>query len=366
METLTPTPTAHTPPRTQQPPLPGAGPAWYGSVMGTGILSTLTEKISGQVPVGHGAAVVLCALSWALLVGITVGFAVRIVRRPRVFIDSLTDGAVAPMWGMVSMGILSVGSATLTVAPAGDAGFTRSAGLLDGLLWSIGTFIGIVSAVGFGARLIGSDIGAPTTVWGLAVVAPMVSATTGAALVPTIDGVGAQLWLLTGVSACFFLSLFVGAIVFITAYHHHWTVRGIPLAASASAWIPLGMVGQSTAAAQSIATQSKQFVIPGAAEAVQAAANTYGFVMLALGIPLICWAVLVTTRGFAGRMPFTPGWWAMTFPIGTLSLGTYLLGTGSGLAFFHVVGVGLCLVLVCTWLLCSASSVKAIRREMAH
>lgn len=366
MTTPSPTLTAPAPSSATRPPLPGAGPAWYGSVMGTGILSTLLEKIYGHLPAAHGVATILCALSWVLLVGITLGFLLRIARRPKIFADSLTNGAESPMWGMVSMGILSVGSATLTVLPDLNARLTSTAGAIDGILWIVGTFVGLVAAIGFGARLIGSDIGAPTTVWGLAVVAPMVSATTGAALVPTVHGIGAQLWMLTGVSACFFLSLFVGAIVFITAYHHHWTVRSVPLAASASAWIPLGMVGQSTAAAQSIATQSKQFVIPDAAGAVQAVANTYGFVMLALGIPLFCWAVLVTVRGFAGRMPFTPGWWAMTFPLGTLALGTYLLGADNGLTFFRVVGETLTLVLVCTWSLCAACSVRAIRRDVAH
>lgn len=333
--------------------------------MGTGILATLTEKLLNHIPFAHDVAIAFLAACWVLLVVLSAGFALRIVQRPRTFRESVLHHSTTPQWGMVSMGIMSVGSATLTVAPAVNPQFSATATFLNIVLWSVGTVVGIVSAVGFGARLIGSDVGSPTTVWGLAVVPPMVSATTGSPIVPILPGVSAQLWMLTGLVACFFLSLFVGAIVFITAYHHHWSRQRIPLAASASAWIPLGVVGQSTAAAQSLASQARHLVIPEALDAVQALANAYGIAMFTLGIPLTCWATFVTIRGFMGRMAFNPGWWSLTFPIGTLSLGTHLLGKGTDVPIFGTVSLILCCILMCTWTVCAIGSASALRAQLS-
>ena len=343
-----------------RPPLPPLGPAWYPAVMGTGILGTLLQTYAGRLPWGHAAAGVALVLAWTVLVLLTAGFLFRIARDRGAFTATVRDVDKIPMWGTVSMGILAVGSSTATVLPAWFPALTHVAWTVDGVLWVIGTLIGVLAALGFTARLVGGDCGTPTTVWGLAVVGPMVSATTGAALVPHLSGPG-QIWLLLATIACFFLSLSVGSIVFAVAYHHHWRVTPIPLAASASAWIPLGLVGQSTAAAQSLAAQAGSLLTgPAAGHVVQQAANAYGYLMLGIGLPLVAWAIVVTVRGFLGRMPFGPGWWALTFPIGTLSLGACLLGQGTGQPILIAIGEIATLVLVGTVALCVVASVRGI------
>lgn len=348
---------------TARPALPPLGPAWYPAAMGTGILGTLLQTYAGRLPWGHAAAGGALVLSWTVLVLLTGGFLIRIARDRDAFTATVRDVDKIPMWGTVSMGILAVGSSTATVVPAWWPALTRLAWTVDGLLWAVGTLIGILATLGFATRLVGGDCGTPTTVWGLAVVGPMVSATTGAALVPHLSGAG-QVWLLSASVACFFLSLSVGSIVFAVAYHHHWRVTPIALAASPSAWIPLGMVGQSTAAAQSIAAQTQPLLSgPDAGQVLQQAANLHGYLMLGIGLPLVAWAVVVTVRGFVGRMPFSPGWWALTFPIGTLSLGAFLLGRGTGLAILVSVGEVATLVLCGTVTLCLVASLRGIAQR---
>src|SRR5690349_19263073 len=100
-------------PRPTRTALPPVGPAWYGAVMGTAILATLTQTL---LP-GLGVARVLLVLGWLLLAGLTVGFAVRARRHPGTLADSARIGAL-PLWGMVSMGALAVGSATAAVLPS--------------------------------------------------------------------------------------------------------------------------------------------------------------------------------------------------------------------------------------------------------
>ena len=335
--------------------LPPVGPAWYGAVMGTAILATLTQTL---VP-GLWAARALLVLGWLLLVGLTAGFAARAIRHPGTLAAGIRVGAL-PLWGMVSMGALAVGSATALVLPSWVPGLAGVAVGLDGVLWVLGTVLGLATAIGFAGLLLRSQAGAPTTVWGLAVVPPMVSATVGAGLVPHLPTPVLQVGLLLITAVCFVLSLTLGVVIFAVAYHHHWRVAGLAVAASTSAWIPLGVVGQSTAAAQVMAGSAGPLLPTGVAAALQDLANDYGVLMLGLGVPLAAWAVAMTVRGFRRRMPFAPGWWSLTFPIGTLALGAHLLGIGSGLTGFLVAGFACWLTLCGTWALCAVASLRAV------
>jgi tellurite resistance protein TehA-like permease len=187
----------------------------------------------------------------------------------------------------------------------------------------------------------------------------MVSATVGAGLVPHLGSTTLQVWMLVITLVCFALSLVLGAVIFAIAYHHHWRVAGLPVAASTSAWIPLGVVGQSTAAAQAMAGQAAPLLPATVAGVVQGMADDYGVVMLSLGVPLAGWAAAMTIRGFRHRMPFVPGWWSLTFPIGTLALGSHLLGVSTGMPVFLGASVVCWLVLCGTWGLCAVASVRA-------
>ncbi|BAG30308.1 putative TDT family transporter [Kocuria rhizophila DC2201] len=342
-------------------PLPPAGPQWYGSLMGTGIAATLTQTLGGDLPGARGLAVALLVVGWCVFVGLTAAFAARIARRPAVLAQTIRDLPVLATWGMVSMGILALGSATATVVPAHWPSLASPAWVVDGVLWSVGTVLGILTALGFAVRLIGRDVGAPTTTWGLPIVPPMVSATTGAALVPHLATRPAQLLLVIVAVACFFLALVLGMVVFAVAYHHHWRVAPLPLTASTSAWIPLGVVGQSTAAAQALAVQAQHFVLPEDAGTLTWLANLYGTVMLTLGVPLIAWATVMTLRGFRNGMPFSPGWWALTFPVGTVCLGLHGMAGGTGIRAFGIASDVVCLMLLFNWALCGVATVRAVR-----
>lgn len=334
--------------------LPAAGPAWFPSVMGTGILATLLATYAGGGPV-HAAAEALLVVAWLLLLGLGGGFTVRAVRRPGSLRASVASPGDRALWGTVAMGVLSVGSATLAVAPGGTS-------LVVGLvLWSAGTALGLVTALGFTAGLLRGGAGQPSFSWGLPVVPPMVSATAGAALVPHLAGhPRAAVALLVASAACFPVALALGVVVFAIGYHHHWRVAAVPVAASASTWIPLGIVGQSVAAAQALAAAATPWLTPDAASDVRSLAVGYGVAVLACGVPLAAWAVVVTVRGFACRMPFGPGWWALTFPVGTVALGLHHLGGTSGHASVTVAGGTVLAVLCGTWTLCAGATVRAV------
>ncbi|MDO4919173.1 TDT family transporter [Kocuria sp.] len=357
---------ARQPARPSSAPLPPPGPQWYGSLMGTGILATLVQTLGEDLPGGTTLAVALLLVAWCTFLGLTTAFALRIVRRPGVLADTIRDLPVLATWGMVSMGILSLGSATATVVPAHWPALASAAWAVDGVLWSVGTVLGVLTALGFATRLIGREVGSPTTTWGLPIVPPMVSATTGAALVPHLTTRHDQLLLEIAAVACFFLALVLGLVVFTVAYHHHWRVAPLPLAAATSAWIPLGVVGQSTAAAQVLAVQAQRFVLPEDAGTLTQVANGYGVVVLSCGIPLAVWATAMTVRGFRGGMAYSPGWWALTFPIGTVCLGLHGLESGTRVRAFGLASDAVCLVLLGTWTLCAVATARSVRAHASH
>ncbi len=343
-------------------PWPPVGPAWFGSVMGTAILATVLRTHPVLRPVSGGVAIALLVLAWSTLLGLTAAMIIFARRRPGSWSAGLR-GAGAASWGMVSMGVLATGAAGVAVAPAIGPGWADLFGRIDVITWVIGTVIGAVTACGFTAWLITGDRGRPSTTWGLAVVPPMVSATTGAALAGRIVDDGAHLIMVLVSGGCFVAGLVLGGLVFAVAYAHHRRIR-LPVAAAATAWIPLGIVGQSAAAAQVIAEQAGRILTPDAAGALDRLAVGHGVIMMIVAVPVVGWALRHTVAGVRARIAYTPGWWALTFPIGTLSLGAYHLGRRAGWPVVEWIGTGWCLVLAATWTWCAVATVAAVSRRV--
>lgn len=322
--------------------VPGPGPAWFGAVMGTGGLATLLQLHSGQVPGFAAAAVIMLVLGWLLLVGLGAGFARSVAGDPQVWTHSVRDASMLPLWGMVAMGLLAVGSATFVVVEAHAPGLVALAFAVDAALWAAGTVLGVATALGFVLWLVRARPDHPLPTWALPVVAPMVSATAGGVIARQVE-TDAVRWVLMGASSvCFVLALVLGGAVIVRVYHHAWFRTPVPVELSTSTWIPLGIVGQSTAAAQVLAGPS-----------LATAAWMYGAVVLIAGAGLGAFAVFVTIRGFLARMSFNPGWWAMAYPLSTCGLGSYLLG-------WQWASVLTVAVLIGVWLLCAVASVRAI------
>lgn len=338
--------------------------------MGTAILANLLGMHLGHLGVGRALALALLVLAWILLVVLMSWFAVTCLRSPGTWRESWQYPFRAPLWGMASMGFLATGAATASVIPLTRPDLHHLAWSTDLLLWLIGTSLGLATAFGFLHAVSRDSIGEPSFVRGLAVVPPMVSATTGAALVPHAPEGAARWVFLVFTLGCFAVALACGVVVFGVAYRHFWSGNPVPLPMRASTWIPLGMVGQSTAAAQTlddaVRSVTNWSVDDPAARLAGTIAHGYGAVVLTVGVPLFGWALWTTSRALASRMPFSPGWWAMTFPVGTCCLGSTLLGRSLGYGWLETVGAVLLALLACNWALCAVVSVKSIAVSARH
>ncbi len=310
--------------------------------MGTGGLATLLQIHSVRVPGFAPAAVVMLVLGWILLVGLGAGFARSVARDPDTWTSTVRDAAMLPLWGMVSMGLLAVGSATFVVVEAHAPPLAGMAFGVDVALWGAGTVLGLATAVGFAVWLVSTRPDHPLPTWALPMVPPMVSATAGGLISRQFESEVARGALWAACVFCFVLALILGGVVIVMAYHHAWFRTPVPVALSTSTWIPLGIVGQSTAAAQVLA-----------GPALAGLARVYGATVLVAGAGLGAFAVATTLRGFLARMPFSPGWWAMTYPLSTCGLGAHYLG-------WDAASVLTVAVLIVIWVLCAVASVRAI------
>lgn len=280
-----------------KPDLPPLGPGWAGAVMGLGITASLMD-IHLSSTLGHLPAELMLGVATLLALALTVGFLRH--RNPGFHSSAM------PAWGMASMGILALGSAYSLIFGAWP---------VHAFCWAVGTVLGAITCVKFICYLFVSRP-APAFTWGLPLVAPMVAATASAQLAPhagawgsTVHGIGV---------ACFALAWVTAVPTFAFVYAR--TFPTIPTQFATTAWIPLGLVGQSTVAAQLLAGEQWHF-----------RAMVYGIVMLSVGIPLACYAICQhwgTALGGA-PMPYNPTWWASTFPVGTCCLGTHTLAEKS-------------------------------------
>ena len=342
--------------------------------MGTGILSTLLARRTETLPWLLVPATVLLVLGFLLMIVLTVGLIVRGARGEHVVHDDIHFlPAIDPAWGQVSMCYLSIGSATLTVAP--QLGMVGLAVPVDTVLWWVGTIIGLTTSFVFISHAMLRQLGEPRPVWGLAAVAPMVSATTGAILLRHYNSTALQFTMLTLSFLCFISALVSALAIFVLAYLTHAEMGPIPTTFAITTWIPLGVVGQSTAAAVSIEKASELFLMPAYVPYAITVAEVYGLAMFVLAIPVVIFAAHETYNAFKNNIAFTPTWWSLTFPIGTLALGGEMLGSllserQSVLATpISTIGVLGLLTLCCTWLFASSATIWALRtgqRNVAH
>ena len=333
------------------------GPNWFPAVMGTAILATCTEYLAQAAPGLHAAALLVLALAWALLTGIGATFVSHAVRDPQRFRATFTDLAVAPFYGALAMGLLSAGAATLVVA---GRHVPTTATAAAWVLWTAGTLLGVLTALVYPARLIAAGPerrGRPTPVWALPVVPPMVSAAGGAPLAATLPPAGASAVLVLS-AALFALALCLGTVVFALAYGHLALGNALPLQGSPAIWIPLGLAGQSTAAANLLLAEARDVVPAEALPALHVLVVAYSVVALCSGVAAAGVALRVTVGALRRGMTFSLGWWSFTFPVGTMSLGVFAFGATLDAPWLAGVSAVICACLAATVGLCLVRSAR--------
>ncbi|RCK68816.1 C4-dicarboxylate ABC transporter [Desertihabitans brevis] len=326
-------------------------PNWFAVVMGTGIVATAAAGLPWQPPGLRPAATVVWGLAALLLLVLLLATAAHWVWFGATARRHHDDPVLAHFYGAPAMALMTVGAGSLLLGP--DVLGERLAVGVAWVLWAAGTLLGLATAVLVPYLTFTRHRTTADSVFGgwlMPVVPPMVSAATGALLLPHLPAGQLRLTLFHGCYAMFGLSL-LAAFAIITQLWQRLALHKVGLAAMVpTLWIVLGPLGQSITAANLLGGDAALVLDPTAARVVELGGVLFGVPVLGFALLWAAIATLITLRAVGGRLPFGLTWWSFTFPVGTCVTGASALAQHTGVVALGVLATGLYLALVAAWL----------------
>jgi tellurite resistance protein TehA-like permease len=345
-------------------------PNWFAAVMGTAILAVAAVGL----PVGAAAAALIrpfAVAAWVLaavlLAGVGALTALQWQHRPELARMHHRHPMLAHFYGAPPMALTAVGAGTLLVGQdlIGEPAAVR----IDVLLWSTGTVLGLLTSVVVPYLLFTGQLGSaarrPAAAFGgwlMPVVPPMVSASTGALLLPHLPAGQARLTLLIACYAMFGVSL-LASVPITTQIWNRLTRHGLPEPRLVpTLWIVLGPLGQSVTAATLLGERAHLAIGAPYATALQGFGLVYGLPVLGFAMLWLIVAAAITLRTARdGGLPFAPTWWSFTFPVGTCVTGASCLARTTGADVLAGLAVVLFAGLLAAWIVVSTKSVRSTR-----
>ena len=339
------------------------GPNWFASVMGTGIVAIAATTLPVQVRGQHVFALAMWALASILLVVLVVAVLAHWVRHPTVARSHAHNPQMAHFYGAAPMAFLTVGAGALLIGHTliGE----RAAVVLDASLWTVGTVGGLFTAMTIPYLMFTQykvEADAAFGGWLMPVVPPMVSAATGALLIPHMPPGTGRTTMLYGCYAMFGLSLFASFIIITMVWSRlaHFGTSGT--ARVPTLWIVLGPLGQSITAVGVLGTNAHLAVSPQLASGMGIFAILFGVPVWGFAVLWIGLATALTVRTARQGMPFALTWWSLTFPVGTFVTGTTQLAIHTELPAFRYAAAIAYIGLLATWCLVAVRTARGSLR----
>ena len=231
------------------------GPNWFAAVMGTGIVANAAATLPLRVPGLRVFATAVWILAAVALIALTAAWAVHWTRYRDRARAHAANPVMAQFWGAPAMALMTVGTGALLLG-GGLIGTAAAAGA-DWVLWGAGTALGLVTAVWIPYLMMTRHDTGPDAAFGgwlMPVVPPMVSAASGALLIPHLPPGQGRLTLLLACYAMFGISLFASVIIITQLWSRLVLYKTLPAAMVPTLWIVLGPLGQSVTAAGNLGT----------------------------------------------------------------------------------------------------------------
>lgn len=338
-------------------------PNWYASIMGTGIVAVAAASLPAQFPGLRTAATLVWALAAVLLVALSLATVLHWRHHPATARGHAADPVMIHFYGAPPMAMVTVGAGTLLLGR--DVIGLQAAVNIDWALWLAGTVTGLVTAAAVPYLVFTRREMHPDDAFGgwlMPVVPPMVSASTGALLVPYAPAGQLRLTLVMCCYAMFGLSL-LASFVTITLIWHRLAAHKIGAARMVpTLWIVLGPLGQSITAANLLGGVAHQALPAPYAKALLAFGVVYGVPVWGFAMLWACLACAITVRTARTGLPFSLTWWSFTFPIGTCVTGTTGIALHTGSQMFRVAAVLFYAALVLAWALVAIRTARGSLR----
>jgi C4-dicarboxylate transporter/malic acid transport protein len=339
------------------------GPNWYATVMGTGIVAVAAALLPVRVTGLHAAALAVWALAACCLIALTAAWAVHWIKYPDRARAHAANPVMAPFWGAPAMALMTIGAGTVLLGR--DWIGLPAAVDADWALWGAGTALGLVTACWIPYLMMTRPSLAPESAFGgwlMPVVPPMVSAATGAVLIPHLASAQGRLTMLLGCYAMFGISLIASVIIITMLWSRLVTYRPGPAVMMPTMWIVLGPLGQSVTAAGNLAGVAgtalpRPYPAGTAVFALLYGVPAWGFAMLWLAL-----ATAITVRTARQGLPFGLTWWSFTFPVGTCVTGTISLAVRTHSEALRGASVVLFALLAAAWLVVAARTAAGSAR----
>ncbi|GAA3319143.1 TDT family transporter [Arthrobacter ramosus] len=325
-------------------------PNWFASIMGTGIVATAAVTLPIQFPGLRIAATVLWGVVFLLLILLTASTVVHWVRHRETALSHHNHPVMAHFYGAPPMAMLTVGAATLLLGK--DVIGERLALGIDAGLWILGTVLGLASAVAVPyLQFTRHNVTAADAFggWLMPVVPPMVSASTGALLLPYVPSGQLGLTMLMACYAMFGLSLMASLIIIPLIWYRLALHKDLAASAVPTLWIVLGPLGQSITAANLLGSNAHLVASGTLASALEVFGVLYGVPVLGFALMWAALAAVITVRTLRRGLPFSLTWWSFTFPLGTCVTGLSGLAAHTHLAVFEAMAVGGYALLLGAW-----------------
>ncbi|KAM0745696.1 hypothetical protein T439DRAFT_337730 [Meredithblackwellia eburnea MCA 4105] len=335
-------------------------PAWFAANMGLGITSILLFHLPYQFRGLRTIASIFFAVNVVSFVLFLFMSIARYTIWPRCWSLMINHPVQSMFLGVFSMGFATIGDGVvLFLVPVYGQNMVK----LAWALWWIEAVISVLVCIGVPYMMFSRQKHDPTqmtAVWLLPVVSPNVSAAAGAIVAPLLSEAHARLtitisYLLLGLSlppALLLLSLYLSRL----SSHH-----APPPALAISVFLPIGPCGQAAFAFLQLATGVRTLyettgrgLVGGVTDTMQQEMMTAALMVASVVVSLFLvgfgafWLVLayIGTGEMwrAGKLSFNLGWWAFTFPVGTMASATTLLASELDSTAFRVVATILSVV----------------------
>jgi len=342
-------------------------PGWFASVMGTAVLAVITAgnpgSTAGLEPLWDVLAVGFLAIATVLAVVFLGLYAARWTSHRDAALADLRNPVPGPLIGTVPGGLLVLSAAYSAAGPIvlPDA-FAR--GVATALL-AVGAPLAILVGVVWAEEVVDNAPIGLEKVTGTWFLPPVIAVLVPLAGAPLVAGWPAPaLWLWLGYAfAGAGLLLFVLVAVLVIA---RLALKGPPPPGLAPAvWIALGPPGAGGVALIRLSQAAEASGVV-TEDSLRVGTVVLATAMVGFAFWWFAFASMVLRRQLSrGRVPFSPAWWAWTFPLGAMTSLTLVLGAQWGSSGVEVLGVTLLVATITVWVVVAGRTVREVRSGAA-